>query len=233
MKNRADELTWSEVALFGAGSLAGALLGVLALSRLLAAMAAQAPGFWYVSRAAAIVGYLLLWGSTAWGVLLSLRGAAGLVTKPLAYAAHNITSWLGIGFAALHALALLGDRVVPFTAAGLLVPFAADYKPALTGLGTLSLYLALVVSVTFYLQKRIGRRAWRTIHYLSFLVFVGVTIHGIALGTDSNTRLMQAMYVLAGSSVLFLTLYRILTAGAGRRPAQLRRPQAMVVKVEG
>ena len=91
MRSSTHELTWSEVGLFAVGTVAGALLGVWVLSRIAAAMAVQAPGFWFISRAGGIVGYLLLWFSTAWGVMLSAKGLSGLVSKPVAYAVHNIT----------------------------------------------------------------------------------------------------------------------------------------------
>jgi hypothetical protein len=218
IKSSAQELTWSEVGLFAVGAVAGALLGVWALSRIAAAMAVQAPGFWFISRAGGIVAYLLLWFSTAWGVMLSAKGLGGLVSKPVAYAVHNITSWLALGFAAVHAVALLGDTVVPFSGAGVLVPFAASYKPFLMGLGTLSMYLGILVSVTFY-WKRLSHRTWRTIHTLSYLMFLAVTVHGVMLGTDSGTFIMRWMYLLATGSVVFLTMYRVLTAGASRKPA--------------
>lgn len=214
MKSSDKELTWSEIGLFTLGTVAGALLGVWALSRMAAAMAAQAPGFWFVSRAAGIVAYLFLWFATAWGVTLSAKGLGGLVSKPVSYAVHNITSWLALGFAAVHAVSLLGDRVVPFSAAGVLVPFAATYQPFLTGLGTLSLYLGVLVSVTFF-WKRLGHGAWHAIHTLSYLMFAAVTIHGVMLGTDTSTAMMRTIYLLAAGSVVFLTMFRILT----RRPS--------------
>lgn len=214
MKEKSSEMTWGEVGLFALGNLAGALLGVYAMVRIASAIEAQAPGFWFVSRAAGIVAYVLVWASAAFGILLSSRTTGGFFSGALAYALHNITSWLGLAFGVVHALALLGDRIVPFTIGGVLIPFTARYQAFLTGLGTLSLYVGVLVSVTFYWKKWIGHRAWRVIHALSYLMFVAVTAHGAILGTDSGTALMRAVYLVAGGSVLFLTLYRILTAGA-------------------
>jgi predicted ferric reductase len=214
VKKKSDDLTWVEVGMFAVGSVAGAVLGVLALVYLIGAMAAKAPGFWFVSRAAGIVAYLMLWFSTAWGVSLSSKGIGGLVQGPLAYTLHNVTSWLALGFGAVHALSLMGDTVVGFTATAVLVPFASSYKSFFVGLGTLSLYVGILVSVSFAWKKRIGYKAWRVIHMLSYLMFVAVTVHGAMAGTDSVTRLMQVIYTVAGGSVVFLTLFRILTAGA-------------------
>ncbi len=218
MQNKTNQdYTWSEIMIFTLGSIAGALAGLWAVNRMVAAMAAQAPGIWFVSRAAGIVAFLLLWLSTAWGVSLSSKGVGGLVSAPLAYALHNVTSWLALGFATVHALALLGDQVVPFTLGGILIPFRADYQTLVTGIGTLSLYIGILVSVTFYWKKRIGYRAWRVIHMLSYGMFVMVTAHSIILGTDTKSMLMQAVYIVAGGSVLFLTLFRIFSSRGAKR----------------
>src|SRR5512135_2593194 len=112
---RNTDYSWGEIALFALGCLFGAIAGMWAVFRLTEAMVAQATGFWFVSRAAGIVAFVVLWLSTAWGVSLSSKGVGGLLSTPLSFALHNITSWLVLGFSAVHALALLGDSVVPFT----------------------------------------------------------------------------------------------------------------------
>ncbi len=214
-----DEFSWSEIGLFAVGSVIGALLGVWGIGRLIAAMQAASPGFWFVSRASGIVAYVLLWASTAWGISLSSKGVGGLISAPLAYALHTITSWLVIGFSIVHGLALLGDKVVPFTVGGLVIPFTASYQPLLSGIGTLDLYIGILVSITVW-KKRIGFKAWHTIHMLSYLMFVGATVHGVLMGTDTTSPWMEWTYILAGASVLFLTLFRVLTArGKARGPA--------------
>jgi len=204
------------------GGLAGGALGLLTAIWLAGAVAAQSPLFWFVSRASAIVAYLLLWLSTAWGVTVSTKGLGGRISGPLAYALHNVTAWIALGFGLVHAVALLGDQVVPFTLPGILLPFVADYRPLLTGLGTISLYLGVIVTGAFYAKKRLGRRAWRTLHGLAYLMFASVTVHGALLGTDSSTFVMKAIYVLAGTSVILLTMFRIMTAraAAGRGAEQ-------------
>jgi predicted ferric reductase len=206
---------WHSIALYALGSLIGALLGLLVMKGVASAMAAKAPGFWYVSRAAGVVGYVFLWASTALGILMSSRAVKELVPAPLAFTLHTVTAWLALGFSAVHAWALLGDRIISFSPVGILLPFAANYQPALTGLGTLSLYAGLLVSLSFYFSKQIGYRTWRVIHTLSYLMFVGVTLHSVRLGTDSGTVVMQVVYLLAGGSVLFLTLFRVLIGATG------------------
>jgi sulfoxide reductase heme-binding subunit YedZ len=220
---KTEKRDWYSIALYAFGSLIGALLGLWALKGVISAMAASAPGFWYVSRAAAVVGYVLLWASTVWGILISSKAVKEHVPGPLAFTLHNVTAWLALGFSAVHAWVLLGDRIVSFNPAGILLPFAADYQPVLTGLGTLSLYAGLLVSVSFYFTRHIGYRAWRVIHMLSYLMFAGVSLHGVLLGTDSSTLVMQMVYLVAIGSVLLLTLFRILTvAVSSAAPSSVR-----------
>jgi predicted ferric reductase len=210
-----EKLDWHSIALVALGGLIGSLLGLLLLKGAATAIAANTPAFWFVSRAAGVVAYVLLWASTAWGILMGSKVAKQLVPGPMAFTLHNVTTWLALGFSAVHAWALLGDRVVSFRLVGILLPFAADYQPVLTGLGTLSLYAGLLISLSFYFTKQLGHRTWRLIHMLSYLMFLGVTLHGVLLGTDSSTPVMQFVYLLAGGSVLFLTLFRVLTAAIG------------------
>jgi predicted ferric reductase len=125
-------------------------------------------------------------------------------------------SWLALGFGMAHGVLLLGDQVVTFSLAAIVVPFASSYRPLLTGLGILSLYLGAVVSAAFYLKKRLGYRAWRTIHGLSYAMFAAVTVHSILLGADTSTAPMRLIYLLAIASVLYLTTFRILLAKAGK-----------------
>ncbi|MDQ1322813.1 MAG: hypothetical protein QG587_147, partial [Chloroflexota bacterium] len=67
----------------------------------------------------------------------------------------------------------------------------------------------------------IGQRAWRTFHYVTFLVFVGVTVHGIAAGSDSNAPWAEAIYLGSSTLVLFLLMYRIAMSVAARASARV------------
>ncbi len=223
MNEQNETLTRSEIAMYVVGGVSGAALGVLA-AVFLGSVAGSGPAsgspfFWFASRASAIVAYLLLWFSTAWGITISSKGLGGRISGPVAYAMHNVTSWLALGFGTVHGLSLLGDKVVPFSLPGILVPFLAGYKPFLTGLGTISLYLGVIVTGAFYLKKRLGYKAWRTIHGASYGMFGMVTFHSIALGTDTSTFVMKAIYVLAAGSVVLLTIFRIATAKGSKKPA--------------
>lgn len=173
--------------------------------------AAETSAYWYMARAGGVVAYLLFWLSTVWGLTLSTKVTNGFVPAPLAYGLHEFLSILGVVFAAVHAVVLLGDHYINFNLLHLLVPFVAPYKPVATGLGTVGLYLAIAMTGSFYIRKQIGQKTWRKLHYLTFVAYILTIVHGLTAGTDSALGLMKVMYAGTGFSVLFLIYYRLIT----------------------
>lgn len=166
--------------------------------------------YWFTSRSAAIVAYLALAGSVAWGLVVSSKIADGLIPRPISFALHQILSLVALGFSGLHAVVLLGDRFIRFTWIDLVLPLHAPYRPAEVTLGILGFYLVAILTGSFYVRHLIGQRAWRLLHYLSFPAYVLVTAHGILSGTDSKQPALQYLYLVTAAGILFLVYYRIL-----------------------
>jgi predicted ferric reductase len=195
---------------------AGFILGVGAAGR-----AGETQSFWYLSRSAGLVAYALLWGSVAWGLLLSARPGGRLRPAGL-FDAHQFLSNAALGFAFFHALVLIGDRYASFPLSAILAPFAGTYKPALVALGQIALWLSLFLSLSFLVRKQIGQRRWRAFHYVSYAVFWIALLHSVAMGSDTVLPWVRWMYVGTAGSVVLLTVYRILRAG---RDARVVQPQ--------
>lgn len=215
-------------AILGAAAAAAAL--TVWLPGLAVSMAGPTPrAFWYLSRASALVGFVLLWLSVVMGLLMSNRLARLWPGGPLAFDLHAFTSLLGLTFAVFHALILLGDRYVAYSLASLLVPFAsAAYRPVWIGLGQAALYLLVLVTASFYVRRFIGQRTWRQIHFLTFVVFVLVLAHGVTSGTETGTPWARLLYWGSAGSVLYLATYRLLglSARACTLIANSRHPSA-------
>lgn len=171
---------------------------------------------WYLSRSAGTVGYLLLASSTVWGLVLSSKIVKDTVPAALSLAMHNILSWLAIAFTSVHMVSLLFDNFFSYKLSDLLIPFVGPYEPGWVGLGVIAFYLMLLTSISFYFRKQIGQKRWRSLHYLTFGVFVLGTIHGAMAGTDSGNLGMQMMYWGSGLLVFFLTTFRVLVGKGGR-----------------
>lgn len=172
---------------------------------------------WYVTRSAGTVAYLLLAGSTIWGLLLSTKLIKEAVPAALALAMHTILSWLAVGLTGLHALALLWDSYYTYTLADLTIPFVGPYRPEWVGLGIIGFYLMFLVSLSFNFRKQLGQKRWRQLHYASFGVYILATVHGTMAGTDSSNLGMQLLYWGSGLIILFLTNFRLLVGKVGRK----------------
>jgi predicted ferric reductase len=185
--------------------------------------------YWYLSRATAFVALGLLWLSMVFGLLISDKIARAWPGAQAAFALHEYVSLLGLGFAAFHALVLLGDRYIGYELAHILIPFTAGtYRPFWVGVGQIGLYIWAIVSFSFYVKKRIGQPAWGLIHFAAYFNFVVAILHGLTSGTDTANAWAQVVYWIFGASVFFLTVYRVASSLApdGRTATPPVRPSA-------
>ncbi len=207
------------------------LLGGLSLAPLSRAFGSlfaldSVQGLWYVTRAAGLIAYLLLWLSTVWGLAVSSKIFDPLLHRAFTYDMHQFISLLAIGFTVLHVAVLVGDKYLPFTLAQILIPFIDPYRPLWVGIGVIGLYLTLLVTVTFYLRRWIGQKTFRAIHLFSFLGYAGVTVHGLMAGTDSVLPSVQIMYAGTALVVIFLTIFwYLMRQGSSRSAAPAPLPE--------
>ncbi len=167
---------------------------------------------WYLIRASGIVAYVLFGVSTISGLLMSSKLVKKVIPTPLLYQTHQTSSWIGLGLAGLHAILLLFDKFFTFTIANILVPFTGPYEPIWVGFGIIAWYLMALVFGSFYARKQIGQKNWRRLHYTTFIAFILMTLHGMVAGSDSTSPVMMLLYAGFGGGVLFLTLFRVLSA---------------------
>jgi len=110
----------------------------------------------------------------------------------------------------------------------ILVPFASPYAAIWVGIGQLTFYGLAVVTVSFYVRRQIGQRAWRLLHYLTFLVFIGAIGHGVMAGSDAGAAWAFWLYLVPGAAAVFLLVYRIVVSVSGRISAsESERPVAV------
>ena len=172
---------------------------------------------WYTTRISALLAYLALSASMIYGLLLSTKLLDRVAHRPVSFTLHQDLAGIGVALALVHAAVLMIDRAVPYTPMEVVVPFIGPYRPLWVGVGQITLGVALLVMLSFYVRKRIGTKAWRSVHYLSFVAFVGATVHGLMAGSDTSADWVYAGYLVATIVVVFLTTYRIVLAIGARR----------------
>lgn len=163
--------------------------------------------FWFITRSAGIMAYLLLWLSTLWGLAVAAKPLDKVLPRLFTFDAHEYLSLLALAFTGIHVIALLFDSYAPFSIIQLIIPFAATYRPLWTAFGIVGLDLAALATITFYLRQRIGFKTFRVLHYSSFIAYFGATIHGIFSGTDTALTTTQLMYLETGLVVIMFTIY--------------------------
>lgn len=197
-------------------SAAGAVAAVAILPAVLPGLAASLLGpepkvYWYLARSSAWIAYLLLWASMMMGLMITTKAARLWPGGPAAYDVHQFISLLSVVIALFHGLILTGDRYIGFSAVQVFIPFSNPaYRPLWVGIGQIGFYSLAVLVFSFYIRRMITPRGWRLIHYLSFIAFLFVLIHGITSGTDSSQAWAATLYWITGGTVMFLTVYRIL-----------------------
>ena len=163
--------------------------------------------WWYITRAAGLMGYLLFWLSTVWGFAVSSKIFDSFLERMFTYDFHEHLSLLSLGFVVLHILVLLVEKVEPLSLVEILVPFASAYRPFWTGIGIIAFYLTILVTVTFYIRKWISMKTFRVIHYLSVAAYVGALFHSIYDGTDTVLTWVQWMYGGTTLVTVFFLVY--------------------------
>ncbi len=222
--------------------LAGGLFGVIIIALYLLQTPIGAPvtqllqslfamdsvqAWWYVTRAAGLTSYFLLWFSMIWGLAISSKIFHPAIEGSLSYDFHEFLSLLGLGFILLHVIVLLLDRFLPFSIWQILIPFTDSYRPLWVGLGIVGFYLILLVTVTFYLRQQIGNAAFRSIHILSLIGYLLAVGHGLFAGTDSALPITKWMYTLTFLLVIFLVVYwLVVNAFTKRALAEARAKKA-------
>lgn len=166
---------------------------------------------WIVIRVTGLAGYFLLTLSLLAGIYRHSPRKKGSI---LAF--HQIIGQVALLFIGIHACLLLFDSYQPYTLKSILVPFASPYDPILTGLGTIAAYLLFIVIFNSDFMKQIGRSLWKKTHYLVFPLWIISAIHGLFLGTDSQTQWAEILYLSTTLMVVLSTLFLVVTIKKAR-----------------
>lgn len=184
------------------------------------------PTIWLVARASGFLAYGLITASVLAGLLLKARPFGRRVRGATAMEIHRTLSFLGLAAIGVHGLALVMDRSVDITVVDLVVPGTSPYRPLWTALGVVAAELAVLLIVSFPLRRVIGGRAWRHLHWASYLTFALATVHGVTAGTDTPLPWARTVYIGAAAAVAGATTWRALAAATKPRRAKAASTQA-------
>jgi len=185
---------------------------------------ADGPGPWHVARATGFAAFVALALDVAIGLLTSTGAADRWLPRGHAVDLHRWLSPIALALVLGHGAALLGDGFIRFDALDLVVPFVSPYRPIAVGLGVIAGYLAIVVHASFGLRRRLGSRAWRRLHYLSFVAFAAAAVHALLAGSDAARAWALVVVAAPTAVVIALVVTRVRAAIAAPRARRARGP---------
>lgn len=175
----------------------------------LAAANATSPTLWYLTRTTAVVAYVTLTLSVALGLLRTIARTSAEHLSWVVDELHAFVATLAGLFVVGHLLTIKFDTFVIFSLHDLLVPGQGPYRPLAVNIGIFAFYVMALTLISSWVRRYIPYRFWRAIHYLSFLAFALVTIHGWLAGSDAGEPWLRALYVSGAAAIAFLMLMRL------------------------
>jgi methionine sulfoxide reductase heme-binding subunit len=172
------------------------------------------PTLWYLTRMFAVSSYVALSLTVVFGML---RGIARTSRERLSWVVDEVHQFVALltGLLVLgHLITLVFDPFLPFTVLNLLVPEQEPYRQLATALGVFALYGVAIVLFSSWVRRALPYGFWRTLHGLSFVAYVLVTLHGWLAGSDTHELWMSALYAASTGVVVFLLFMRLIA----RRP---------------
>lgn len=173
------------------------------------------------------------WGSGGWGLitLVDICAYVGLVAVFLAtmnvllglliairysplrfwphkrfniFALHNWTAYLLLASVVIHPLILLFVNRHRFRLFDIVMPIHSPLQPLENTVGAVGAYLLMVVVLTSYFRRRLGRHAWKLFHFLVYAMGALVFFHSIF--TDPNLNGRGIDYLDGGKVFVYICL---------------------------
>lgn len=160
---------------------------------------------WYLMRASGFVAYGLLTLTLCLGLANVARWQTRSWTRAVTALVHRNASLLAVAFLAVHIATAVADKYVRIPVLSVIVPGLSHYDPLWVGLGALSLDLTAAVILTSLVRARLGRRAWRAVHWLAYLSWPVALAHAVGAGSgtgaDTGRLWSSAIYLASGAAV--------------------------------
>jgi sulfoxide reductase heme-binding subunit YedZ len=171
---------------------------------------------WVLARVAGLASYASLAVALFTGIALRTAVLDWLGSNRALRSLHEYTTVLWIPLAVVHVLALLLDQTARVGLLDFFVPFRAPYGTLAIGLGTLSVDVLIVVTITSFFKRRMRPDAWRWLHRLAYVAFGLIFLHAVLGGTDFSDPAVSAITWATAAALTVLALARVVW---GRLPA--------------
>jgi predicted ferric reductase len=176
---------------------------------------------WYASRATGVVALVLLTAVVLLGITVSRRRPLPGLPAFASLGLHRYLSLLAVAFIAVHVATAVADSFVSISVTAAVIPFVSAYQPLWLGLGAVSLDLMAALIGTSLLRGRLGRRAWRAVHWLAYLCWPVALAHSFGSSPDLRGGPLLGLAVACTAAVIAAAGWRV--AAALRSLPRVRR----------
>jgi sulfoxide reductase heme-binding subunit YedZ len=172
--------------------------------------------FWLLARVTGLSAFAALSLSVLSGEALRTSVFDFLASNRAIRKLHDFTTALWIPLGAAHCIALVFDRTARVGWLDLVMPFGVEYGSWQIGLGTISLDIFVVVTLTSLIRRSMSNGLWQWIHRASYAGFVALFFHAASSGTDFGAPVVSA---IAWSTAAALAVVGVSRVVWGRLPA--------------
>lgn len=146
---------------------------------------------WWIDRSAGMTALLLLTVVMVMGALSMGRPGVVLGWRATVQSLHRQLPLTASILLAVHIGTAVADSYVPLTPLDVVLPFRSGYRPFWVGLGTLAVDVLATVVVTSLLRNRLGPKAWRLAHWMTYALWPLAVAHALGSGSDVNAHLVR------------------------------------------
>lgn len=171
---------------------------------------------WFLSRATGVVSVLAMTLVVLLGTATTARSARRVHNRALITALHRSLA-LGLSlFLGVHIATAILTEFVDIDWLSVVAPFTAGYEPLWVGFGSVAVDLLCAVVGTSLLRHRLSQRAWRRVHWLTYLLWPMAILHAVGMSTSKEPILMGITVGCAGAGLLGIA-HRLFTRDADTR----------------
>lgn len=157
-----------------------------------------------LARVAALIAYALMVATVMFGVLLRLRFMQRAVNRATLYGTHMTLALSTMIFGSIHGLTFLYQPIWRIGARELVLPFSGGVQRIPVGFGILGTELAIAVSCSVWLQRRLGYHRWLRTHQLAYAAFGLIWLHIFLVHPEPRHLNLVSVGVAAGAAAVLL-----------------------------
>jgi sulfoxide reductase heme-binding subunit YedZ len=183
-----------------------------------------------ISAMCGVIAMVLLTAVVAAGIVVNRRARLPGLPRFAGLSGHRYLALLALTFLALHVLTAVLGRYARIAAAAVLIPFLPGADQLWIGLGAVATDLLIALVATSLLRARVGRRAWRALHWLAYACWPVAIAHSIGTGSGMRAGRLLDVAVACILTVLAAASWRLfatMRGGAATRSAVVIRPRRM------